>query len=572
MIAKQLKDLPEVFVPFETIRADGGEVIYRNGEIDCGLSDAELLSEYSYIVSEPPHAADYALDKKVFFAERYGGDGLLNNGGGGRCGFDGRFHSKGIGPNPLVGIRPPDGYGNSHANGFLSLNTAVYESIWAEIIHLALPYGAVRSVAIIDLRVEFEEPDERHPRGLLVRMPAVRPAHFIRAIYYKEKKFDELSEDAKRVKAAVNKLVAFLPQSSLTQPSESLTERLGTGLDELAKRYARQFAVARAKRIFHQSISASNVTLEGAWMDLAGATAFSERMWWEGFTVGQFTTEYLPALGSIQEMGYYLGKYKVVSPEAAQTMVDTALASFSNEYEVTLSLYTAVSAGFPLSLLEDVVADRLFLEFSTCLSAVLAFDTFEVISLHTTAGWQGYEYWAARLYIQLLKNKSTDVVQDFSWACSDVALVRKMVESYDRLFELLFSKAQSFEVRHNHFVAYMAMNITRLNRRAFVLELAPLRQKIAAVNRADPDAYPRLFNQAVSAATLAFCDERDFTTVFWASGKTIIRFNALDGRFYIENESGMQMHAHGLHELDLPADVINDAVAFYADVEALLNA
>ena len=71
---------------------------------------------------------------------------------------------------------------------------------------------------------------------------------------------------------------------------------------------------------------------------------------------------------------------------------------------------------------------------------------------------------------------------------------------------------------------------------------------------------------------LAFCDERDFTAVFWASGKTIIRFNALDGRFYVENESGMQMHANGLHELDLPADVINDAVAFYADVEALLNA
>jgi len=185
--AKQLVDLPEVFLPFDAVRIDGGKVIYRNGEIEPGLSQAELLSEYSYIVEQPNQASGLTVEKKVFFAERYGGDGILNNGGGGRCGFDGRFHLKGIGANPLVGVRPSDGYGNSHANGFLSLDTAVYESIWAEIIHLALPYGAVRTVAIIDLRVDFEEPHMRHPRGLLVRMPAVRPAHFIRALYYKEK-------------------------------------------------------------------------------------------------------------------------------------------------------------------------------------------------------------------------------------------------------------------------------------------------------------------------------------------------------------------------------------------------
>jgi len=375
----------------------------------------------------------------------------------------------------------------------------------------------------------------------------------------------------------VNKLIEFLPETNPPKPGESLDERLGAGLDELAKRYARQFAAARAKRIFHQSISASNITLEGAWMDLAGATAFSDRVWWEGFTVSQFTTEYMPALRSLQEIGYYLGKYKVVSPQAAHTMIDTALASFSGEYETRLSLHTAANAGFPLGLLESVAADVLFLEFSTCLRAVLALDAFSVTALDTAAGWQGYEHWAARLYILLLKQQSTGVIQDFSWACSDASLVEKMVATYGLLFALVFSKAQSSGLRHNHFVAYMAINITRLNRRASVLSLAPLREKIeaargAAMTSAGRDAYQRLFDEAINAATFALRDERDLTALFWISDKTIIRFNALDGRFHVNHESGVSTVAGTVHELELEPDVLNGVVAFYADVKELLSA
>ncbi|WP_236270886.1 hypothetical protein, partial [Pseudomonas lactis] len=198
-----------------------------------------------------------------------------------------------------------DTYGNSHANGLLSLDVAIYEAIWAEVINIALPYGAVRTVAVIDLEYDFEEPDQKHARGLLIRLPVVRPAHFIRAIYYKEAKKDVISEDAKRVMLAIRKLVGFLPRQSFANKASSLDEQLSLGMVELASRYAKQFAAARAKRIFHQSISASNLTIDGAWIDLAGATVFSNKVWWEGFNIKKFLREYEPAIESIRDMCYY---------------------------------------------------------------------------------------------------------------------------------------------------------------------------------------------------------------------------------------------------------------------------
>ncbi|WP_338483271.1 hypothetical protein VRB67_13985 [Pseudomonas trivialis] len=182
-----LSDLPEVFVPFPALRSNKGKLVFYNKNLNFNLSEAELLSRYNYTTSLTNFDTDSIIGKKIFFAERYGGDGILNNGGGGRCGFDGIFHLKGLGTNQLVGARPRDAYGNSHGNGFLSLDVAIYESIWGEIINVALPYGATRAAAVIDLDEDFEEPDQTLPRGLLVRMPAVRPAHFIRAVYFKEK-------------------------------------------------------------------------------------------------------------------------------------------------------------------------------------------------------------------------------------------------------------------------------------------------------------------------------------------------------------------------------------------------
>ncbi|WP_277588994.1 hypothetical protein [Pseudomonas chlororaphis] len=573
MINKSLTDLQEVFVPFETVRPEGGIVIYYNQNLKCSLSQAQVLPRYSYVIANNSCKDNSQADKKIFFAERYGGDGILTNGGGGRCGFDGDFQLKGIGPNQLVGVRQPDAYGNSHGNGFLSLNTAIYESIWAEIINIALPYGAVRTVAIIDSETDFEEPDQTHPRGLLVRMPAVRPAHFIRAIYFKEKKLGILSEDAKRVSAAVQKLAYFLPQKENIQETISLDERLASGMIELAVRYARQFAAARAKRIFHQSISASNVTLDGAWMDLAGASVFSERLWWEGFNLKRFLMEYIPATESIREMCYYLRKYNVINTETSNSIFDRALSAFKCEYEKNLFLYNAVQAGFPLVIIERLVENPAFLEFSRCLQEILTKDNFSVTSIRTSSGWEGYEHWISRLYIELLKQKSKNNGYDFSWICKDNLLLSKLISAYNSFFDLAFCEAVPFGVSRESFNACLAINTTRLNRYSSLL--VELHERISETReraRASGESsfYTVLINDAVRAGVHAFSCDRTFDLLLWESDTTTIRYDALTGLFTASSRSDFSSTTEALADMKLHMEEMKDILSFYNGVSEFI--
>ncbi|WP_155290730.1 hypothetical protein [Pseudomonas chlororaphis] len=264
--------------------------------------------------------------------------------------------------------------------------------------------------------------------------------------------------------AAVQKLAYFLPQEENIQETISLDERLGSGMVELAVRYARQFAAARAKRIFHQSISASNVTLDGAWMDLAGASVFSDRLWWEGFNIKKFLMEYIPATESIREMCYYLRKYNVISTETSNSIFDRALSAFTCEYEKNLFLYNAVQAGFPLVIIERLVENPAFLEFSRRLQEILSKDNFSVISIRTSSGWEGYEHWTSRLYIELLKQKLKNYTYDFSWICKDNLLLSKLTSAYNSFFDLAFCEAATLGISHESFNTCLAVNTTRLNR------------------------------------------------------------------------------------------------------------
>lgn len=207
----QLSDLQECLINFETEKLEGCSVVYLNDTLADGNSSETILDAYSYVVRSDSTPSQPSI--KTFMAERYGGDGILSNGGGGRCGFDGLWQLKGLGPNQLVG-KDVDA---DHGDGNLSLDSAIYESIWSEIINAALPFGAIRTVAVLDTGRSFEERGISTPRGLLVRQSVVRPAHFIRAIYFKEQQFDRLSEDALRVKSAIVKLIDFLPVQVLRQ-------------------------------------------------------------------------------------------------------------------------------------------------------------------------------------------------------------------------------------------------------------------------------------------------------------------------------------------------------------------
>jgi hypothetical protein len=558
----RLSDLQEVFVRFEAVEAKGTSIVFFNEKLKCGLSKEEVLSKYSYVIANSSSVGKVGTDKKTFFAERYGGDGILRNGGGGRCGFDGDFQVKGIGPNQLVGedVEAADG------NGLMSLDSAIYESIWAEIIHIALPYGAIRAVAVIDTGYDFEHGGKSYPRGLLVRMPAVRPAHFIRAVYFKERQCNAMSEDAKRVRAAIQKLVDFLPVSPNDPHANDVYNRLSSGLVELARRYAKQFAAARAKRIIHYNVSASNISLDGAWVDFSSARIFSQFILGDRVDVEKFTKEYVPVIESIQSICYYLSKYLVIGFNDSNRILEQAVNEFALEYDRQFNLYCAMQIGFPPCLLDDMAENPVFLEFSQILQKILAFDDFSMTPVTTELGWEGYEHWGLRLYAELLKGKALNTELDLSWLRIEFTLLDQLSLAYSHVFELVCDKAHVKGVSRAGVICGIAINLIRLNRSNVLLlnledRVAEMAEGASATGKYS--GCRTLIERATNAAYLEFYNEVAFTIPFWISNSLKIWYDVKFNFFIMKVPGGSLFSVKSLSEFGVKDAEVNKALSFY---------
>lgn len=90
--------LPELLVPFAASYVPSAKVVFSRKKISS-RRQKQLLNAYAYLVK-----STIQVEKpKIFYAERYGGSGILHNGGGGRCGIGDQLQVKGIGPTPLIG-------------------------------------------------------------------------------------------------------------------------------------------------------------------------------------------------------------------------------------------------------------------------------------------------------------------------------------------------------------------------------------------------------------------------------------------------------------------------------------
>lgn len=561
----QLADLHEVFLEFECERIDGCDVIFLNPSLAGAKSAEAVRAAYSYLIKPDRQGRLDSASIKIFKAERYGGDGILNNGGGARCGFDGTWQLKGLGPNPLVGHDVDTG----HGDGNLSLNTALYETIWAEIIQIVLPYGATRTVAILDTGQEYETRQGMQKRGLLVREPVVRPAHFIRSIYFRQKRLDVLGEDARRVKEAIHKLVDFLPGSASVAPSEEVPQRLHKGLVELAGRYARQFSAARAKHIIHYNVSASNVSIEGGWLDLSGVCLFTDFINGDRLSINQFNGEYQRALQSIHSLCYYLGKYAVVSIEVSLALWEAAAAHFSEAYAHHLRLYQAAQAGFPLWLLADVEHTTEFKSFSSCLNTVLKLDDFSVTPVVNESGWEGYARWTSRLYKALLAGYNRESAEaQLSWLSLAEADIVLLCARYRQLFEKVAHAARVHHITRQNLHRCMVFNVTRLNRSHRLLhEMKDLIETIDNNMEIDRKAaYQRLADEAVIAGIFNLCNEQAMSVPFWLTKEQSIWFEPQTGIFRLEGEEKYSLTKDALFaNSDKQAD-ISRALNFYSGV------
>ncbi|WED22389.1 protein adenylyltransferase SelO family protein [Vibrio sp. JC009] len=276
------KKLPEIsFSSFETSRLKNTELVWVNEEllekygIQGSSVDIEryLLGEYSYVSSGYVNPSRLITsDCKTFWADRYGSRHEVCNGGSARCGFDGYFQVKGVGLTPLLS----QNMSKSHSNGKLFLDEAILETVWGEVCHRHLPFGAVRTLAIIKTNVqeEFLYSDERpkKPCALAVREFSVRPAHFERATFFwpSSEHISLRYDDAKRVRESIK----FLPIAlGLVNTELSGKQDLYDCLNTIILRISKQIAYSRVKGIPHGSLTSSNIGIDGRFLDFGTITA-----------------------------------------------------------------------------------------------------------------------------------------------------------------------------------------------------------------------------------------------------------------------------------------------------------
>lgn len=264
----------DALVPFAAKRLSRPDVLWLNKDAPCLRSKGATVrqedwikQELAYAVPDGKHFGEELFHQdgdRRMHAERYGGAGLMTNGGGSRSGIIGNFQMKGVGANPLVGQTDDEW----HSYGGLNVIDAVMEAINTEVFNHILPFGAVRSCAVVLTGGNTAYmPFGHHCRGpgaLLIRELCVRPAHFLRTGWFKPRSAltEQLLDDVERTRRMNTRLCALLGGHP------GVIDYVGNFLAISAA----QYAYARLFRIYHGAASPSNISFDGRWLDLSNIT------------------------------------------------------------------------------------------------------------------------------------------------------------------------------------------------------------------------------------------------------------------------------------------------------------
>jgi len=310
-----LKLLPRTsLVAFSANRVANPAMAWRNS---YGTREVNLESQAYCIRMANEHASAFAQDQRTFFAERYGGVGVVANGGGARCGVDDMVQIKGIGRNVLAGSDAEFW----HSYGGETIAGGIRDALWGEIFHSALPYGSARVHGIISTGTEvplFGANKTKMAftlRGLTVREPVVRPAHYIRSLYFcrKDEQAAALVPDAVRTRHAIDSIALAFYTLGLAPTGILSAESVNAGLIEMFRRFALQSAAARAKKLVHGAITASNIALDGRWIDYGTASTVSD-FGPVMVSKGPDANSHQPFAEIAHDLIYYLKKYAELGP------------------------------------------------------------------------------------------------------------------------------------------------------------------------------------------------------------------------------------------------------------------
>ncbi|KVS71551.1 hypothetical protein [Burkholderia cepacia] len=348
-----LNELDDVFVPILVERVKGVSVVYKNDAE--AISARVLIDQCAFILTT--RRRDRRAEQQIWLSERYGGEEIVNNGGGVRCGLSIDLQVKGIGANLLLGCDSDE----AHSNGHLSLVDAIYEAAWSVILEEVVPFGVQRVVAV--LKMGEQAHIDGGARALLIRRPEIRPAHFERAIYFKPIRDSSWHREAdvRRVRNSVRHLGEILPRPAVIaeQQWRGMTdkERFSAGLGEFARRLAAQLAYMRSRFMAHGCTS-SNVSIDGRLLDFTsvmsllafGAESLPDlkAIW------NKASREHLPIMKSISSICFYANKYWLKDDEFSAQALGYAIREFSREFDAKFTRYFLCMAGVPHVLAEKM--------------------------------------------------------------------------------------------------------------------------------------------------------------------------------------------------------------------------
>ena len=462
------------FTAFEARKLARASLVWRNNK----LPQTAWLERFAYAVPAAHDGdGDHLPASKTFLAERYGGDGIVNNGGGVRCGYADGLQVKGIGQNPLAGGRPDFWY----SHGGATLEEAIREAAWGEVCHAALPYGGVRVHAIIasgkQVPFDGEQGKCTVAGALIVRDAALRPAHFMRAALYRPDPAVAARQvgDVERTRAAIARLAPALhamtagaPPPPPTSPLYAL--HLNAGLQEMARRFAVQLAAARIKKIIHGAFSCSNIGLDGRLLDYGTITTVAD---YRRIIVARgqpdMLGEHAKLLLTLKETAFYCNKFLPEAVRAAVLTGDDLGDHFLHIFHQRIRIEMLKLSGLPEAAVQALPADVAG-PMIEAINAVLRAGDCEPFKLYTKdAGqteWRMPEglgdYHLNTIMRRIcLCGSPAQAGRELAPLLGDAALRQRFVQAYWRLRQAyLASKPARCR---GHATLYLALNAYRLN-------------------------------------------------------------------------------------------------------------
>lgn len=285
-----------------------------------------ILKENAYAIKDTAcfSGIDFDLDDAIeLTAERYGGEGTGANGGGGRCGNTARYQLKGVGSNCMVG----DHDDLVHKYGGLDAPLAIIETIYTNLVSSILPLGAVkiRGLILTGGKTAFYH----HPNNvcwgvIMMRDHCVRPAHFMRGPGFRPQAEyrQKFIGDVGRVRNINKNLSAHFKDHN------RFIQFLGNYLHCCAK----QFGFARAARIMHGTLTPSNITVDGKWLDLPLSSMLAGGV--NYCLTSEFYAESHTPLKYALELLHNYGKYNgaVFSPDPLVNYYNKTLDGYFRHY------------------------------------------------------------------------------------------------------------------------------------------------------------------------------------------------------------------------------------------------